>query len=321
MIIFSNDHSYSYYDHYNTEYYNEDMINFQSNGANYESHYETKQSNHEMYLYETLSREIEWQTDEITKQVNIVTDYRNDIKNQIEKIAIDTFCLNHKNIEAHVYGSVATGLALLESDMDIVITGIKINNNRDTHVSNMSELFKNIKTKFNSLILIKAEQISNTYVPIIKLKFSLKEYYSERINNDISSLPYINFESDKWINPILNILSVDISISDMSNDSSHLGIYQSNFVREKLQEFPVLRPVWLILKKLLVINKLNNPYLGGLGSFSLFLMLYTSLFLEWTNSYEEFHHENVYPARLFLWFLTYFSEYFNEKKQNFMSQK
>ena len=56
--------------------------------------------------------------------------------------------------------------------MDIVITGIKINNNnRDTHVSNMSELFKNIKAKFNSLILIKAAQISNTYVSIIKLKF------------------------------------------------------------------------------------------------------------------------------------------------------
>lgn len=68
-----------------------------------------------------------------------------------------------------------------------------------------------------------------------------------------------------------------------------------------------------MLKKLLVNNKLNNPYTGGLGSFSLFLMLHAAYFLENLNILESFHTENAHPARLLLWFLTYFAEYFDYK--------
>lgn len=141
----------------------------------------------------------------------------------------------------------------------------------------------------------------------------MKEYYIQRIKSDLYALPYINFDSERCIDPILRILSVDISISDSFDESSHLGLLQSNFVREKLQEYPVLKPVWLMLKKLLVINKLNNPYIGGLGSFSLFLMLYAVFVLEVLHRYEDFQYDNIYPARLFIWFLWYFSEYFNYK--------
>mmetsp|Transcript_29024 Transcript_29024/g.33156 ORF Transcript_29024/g.33156 Transcript_29024/m.33156 type:complete len:100 (+) Transcript_29024:773-1072(+) len=66
-----------------------------------------------------------------------------------------------------------------------------------------------------------------------------------------------------------------------------------------------------MLKKILVKNQLNNPYFGGLGSFSLFLMLYSSYFLERLSSYDSFHVEETYPARLFVWFLTYFGEFYN----------
>ena len=83
------------------------------------------------------------------------------------------------------------------------------------------------------------------------------------------------------------------------------------FVQQKLQEFPILKPVCLILKKLLVINQLNDPYIGGLGSFSLFLMLYAAYYLERLNSNWQFHSEHTHTARLFSWFLLYFGEYFD----------
>lgn len=100
------------------------MGNYHSDTAYFLNQYESKRYEWEIYLYESLTHEINIQTSEITRQVNLISDYRNDIKNQIEKIAVSTFGSIHKNIEAHVYGSVATGLALLESDMDIVLTGI-----------------------------------------------------------------------------------------------------------------------------------------------------------------------------------------------------
>lgn len=139
---------------------------------------------------------MEQETLEITKQVNLVKDYRQDIKNQIEKCAISVFGDTHLNVEAHIYGSVATGLALLESDMDIVITGVNNYDNKDKHISNLTELYNKIKSEFSSQILTMSKQILFTQVPIIKLEFSLKDYYNKRIEDDISALPYIEFDSE-----------------------------------------------------------------------------------------------------------------------------
>mmetsp|Transcript_29253 Transcript_29253/g.33520 ORF Transcript_29253/g.33520 Transcript_29253/m.33520 type:complete len:87 (+) Transcript_29253:1323-1583(+) len=68
-----------------------------------------------------------------------------------------------------------------------------------------------------------------------------------------------------------------------------------------------------MLKKILVVNDFNNPYTGGLGSFSLFLMLYAAFFIETSNSYYSFHSESTYSARLLVWFITFFGEYFDYK--------
>mmetsp|Transcript_2662 Transcript_2662/g.3123 ORF Transcript_2662/g.3123 Transcript_2662/m.3123 type:complete len:89 (+) Transcript_2662:247-513(+) len=76
-----------------------------------------------------------------------------------------------------------------------------------------------------------------------------------------------------------------------------------------------------MLKKVLVKNHLNDPYTGGLGSFSLFLMLYAAYFLEKLNAYEGFHSETTHPARLFAWFLAYFGEYFEIEKMAIIFMK
>jgi DNA polymerase sigma len=90
------------------------------------------------------------------------------------------------------------------------------------------------------------------------------------------------------------------------------------FVETNLIQYPILRPVCLILKKLLVKNGHSDPYSGGLGSYSLFLMLYAAYFIEKVGTFEGFHSENTHPARLFAWFLTYFGEYFDMKTMAIM---
>lgn len=167
---------------------------------------------YERSLYESLSKEIEKETNQITTMVNMIQRYRYNIKQQIEIIAYQTFSTMHKNVQADIYGSVATELALPESDMDIVVTGINSFGDKMNHQDNITVLFDTIVQQFESKILVKAQKILNTQVPIIKLKFNLSEYYDEYSKNGHTALPYVNFESIDSINPHLKVLSVDISI-------------------------------------------------------------------------------------------------------------
>lgn len=272
---------------------------------------EMKNYMYERSLYESLSQEIEKETNQMTTMVNMIQRYRYDVKRQIELIAYQTFCDSHKNVQASIYGSVATELALPESDMDIVVTGINSFGSKTNHQSNITLLFENITESFEEHIMPKAQKILHTHVPIIKLKFNLSQYYDTFSKNGHTALPYVNFESIDSINPHLKELSVDISICDSFNSTDHAGIKQSLFVKQKIAQYPELKPVCLILKKLLVKNGLNDVYTGGLGSFSLFLMLYSALYLERTNGVQGFQCETTYVARLFAWFLSYYGEYFS----------
>jgi DNA polymerase sigma len=217
-------------------------------------------------------------------------------------------------VGAHIYGSVATELALPESDMDIMITGVNSFGSKETHQSNISHLFDYVNANFSDKIMVKSQKILHTQVPIIKLAFNLAEYYDEYSKEGNPFLPFINFDSIDSINPHLKELSVDISISDSFCESEHQGLLQSEFVKEKLALHKELRPVCLMLKKLLVENNFNDPYTGGLGSFSLFLMLYAALRFEQYQPDHMFRADNIYKGRLYVWFLTLYGENFNIDK-------
>lgn len=285
--------------------------------ASYQNMYpaEAQSFLYEKYIYQKLSEKIEGETEQITILVNMMQKYRQDIKEELEKIAITSFQSCHKNVEAHIYGSVATKLALPESDMDIMITGVNSFGNKETHRSNISQVCDLIQTTFSDKVLVSANKILNTQVPIIKLKFNLAEYFEERKDISDKKLPYVNFDSIDSINPHLKELSVDISVSDSFDETAHLGLLQSNFVREKLEEYPILRPVCLMLKKLLVENNFNDPYTGGLGSFSLFIMLYAALLFDQMNNHELFYGEATAKGRLYAWFLSLYGESFDIEKK------
>ena len=290
----------------------------------YQDAYQYAQAQQYMYeniLYQAVSKQIDEETESITIMVNMIQKYRQSIKSELEKVAIKAFEDYHKNVQAHIYGSVATELALPESDMDIMITGINSFGNKDSHLSNISMLFDNVQASFDSKLMVKSQKILQTQVPIIKLTFNLSKYFDEYTKDGQYSLPFINFESIDSINPHLKNLSVDISISDSFDDSAHHGLLQNNFIKEKLALHPELRPVCLVLKKLLVENHFNDPYTGGLGSFSLFLMLYAALRFEQLHTEQLFLTEHTIKARLFAWFLTLYGENFDiETKTIFFLQ-
>lgn len=55
------------------------------------------------------------------------------------------------------------------------------------------------------------------------------------------------------------------------------GIQCIRLIQELIERHPTLKPIVLVLKKILQTYNLNQPYLGGLNSYSLVLM--TSTFL------------------------------------------
>ena len=118
--------------------------------------YEAKQYESERILYEIIAKEIDQKAWEITEQCNKITNYRFEIKSHIDEVVYQTFSKSHPQVEAHIYGSVFTGLMLPESDMDIVVTGINNFGFRENHTANISILYDNILKHFSSKLLVKS---------------------------------------------------------------------------------------------------------------------------------------------------------------------
>lgn len=66
-----------------------------------------------------------------------------------------------------------------------------------------------------------------------------------------------------------NSIVVDISVFT----HEHKGLATLEFVNKQLTTYPSLRPVYLFLKQLLYFTNFNESYKGGLGSFSLLLLV------------------------------------------------
>lgn len=66
---------------------------------------------------------------------------------------------------------------------------------------------------------------------------------------------------------------------------------------------PDLKSVCLVLKKIVEEKGLNEPYTGGIGSYSLFLLLLYVHFNYRRNYYYEQPNSDVYPGILLLEFL------------------
>ncbi|CAI2366597.1 unnamed protein product [Moneuplotes crassus] len=269
---------------------------------------------YEILIYQKISKQIMDETTNITLYSDLIQKYRIGIKKEIEKVAMEAFGQFHKNVEAHIYGSVAAELALPESDMDLMITGVNSFGSTQAHASNITEMHNAIKEYFDEEILISSVSILNTQVPIIKLKFNLEKYYEIHDAKGDIFVPFINFASTDASGSSLKELAVDISMSD-SYEGAHMGLKQNAFVKEKLEQYPVLRPVCLTLKKLLNVNGFNDPYTGGLGSYGLFIMLYAALCFENMNSDEMFQQESTYKGRLFIYFFTMYSPGFDIEKK------
>ena len=177
--------------------------------------------------------------------------------------------LNTK-FDLYTYGSYANGLNMPWSDIDLLIEF----SDEDHNLSYMEQLEAGlVKLKmFEEVKFIKGASI-----PVLKIKTN-EEYGDTK---------------------------VDITVKGLR----HSGLNCVGLIKQYLVYYRPLRPITLILKHLLFITELNDPYQGGISSYGLILMITAfiqSLIVK--NIYMEY--ENNY-GKLLLEFLKFYSSGFD----------
>ena len=200
------------------------------------------------------------------------------IQNNINKI--------NTNFKAKLYGSRATNLFLMWSDIDVVICNEKRN--------------KKIKEEVN-----KEEEIE-TEDNIEDIKYDFLEKLNELLNNDITFVENIKYLNKAKI-PIIKIKTTkeynNIMIDITLQSKDHFGLKCVNLVKKLLKEYDILETLLFPLKTMLKLSELNDPYNGGLSSYALILMIV--YFLEYQiKMKKEINKDNV--GSLFYEFLFFY---------------
>ena len=169
------------------------------------------------------------------------------IQNNINKI--------NRNYKAKLYGSRATNLCLMWSDVDIVICNEK----------------RNMKTKEE----INKEEIETDDVKE-EINYDFLDKLNEILNNDTSfdeSIKYLN----KAKVPIIKVKTTkefdNVMIDITLQTKDHFGLKCVNLVKKLMKEYDTLEILLFPLKTMLKISGLNDPYNGGLSSYALILMI------------------------------------------------
>ena len=167
---------------------------------------------------------------------------------QILQKAIFDYYEGAYNIQALVFGSVSSGLALEESDMDIAFKGMPVHSKE--HLLQEFTLLKvYLEKSIPSIISVKP--ITSSKVPILKLLMQCEK----------------------------KEIKIDVLISEDYDCSSPYMrcLHSVEMTKDILNKFSHCREIVLLLKKLLNIRGLNSTYKGGLSSYALVLMVATFL--------------------------------------------
>ena len=191
------------------------------------------------------------------------------------------FLINHlhkhfanNSFQIQIYGSNSTGLLTAQSDIDI---SINIDNTTKTNSMLIWELYLYLKLLNVCSTLM---PLTTASVPILKIELHSNKVIPE-IDNEI-----IHFDIT------FNIHNVKASI---------------DYTRAKLKKHFQIKPLFIIIKHLLIKHKLSKTYEGGISSHVLFLML--TAFINGIIKYEDKPTTNDLGEHL-MKFLLFYGEQF-----------
>ena len=171
----------------------------------------------------------------------------------------------YKNSNILIYGSSLYNLDIDTSDLDL-----SISSKENITLSNL-ELYLKENNKKNQYS--KLNGIFSASVPIIKLEIDYLKIENDNIRKLYELLKNTNYyqkyyNSDKENENYMNKINIDISLNSFNHK-------QIEFINSSLSEYPEMKPLIKIIKKILQLKNMNNSYLGGMSSYCLFLLIYS----------------------------------------------
>ena len=206
-------------------------------------------------------------------KTDLILKYLNPIKfHIIEKIKNDLYneFSSYYNFTLETYGSFITNLDIECSDIDIYF--IDNNNNYKNNVI-IDKFFNYLKNlKFENI-----KEISTASTPIIKILINYENFLENNYLKDyekfLNSTEYNNYSYNK---NELKYLKIDISFPKNNNNNKKKRknniINQIEFIKKVLKDNNEIKIIIKIIKRILTLMNLNNPYQGGLSSYPLFLL-------------------------------------------------
>ena len=172
------------------------------------------------------------------------------LQNNINKI--------NKNYKAKLYGSRATNLCLMWSDVDIVIYYEKRKKIKANEISKEEE---EIEEEGDNI-----EEDRNDFLEKLNVALNNNLFFVEKVKYlNKAKVPIIKIKTTKEYNNTL----VDITLQT----KEHFGVKCVNLIKGFVNEYESLEPLLFPLKTILKVAELNDPYNGGLSSYALILMI------------------------------------------------
>lgn len=200
----------------------------------------------------------------------------------------------HQIESIEIFGSYKTNLDLPWSDIDFVVFSQLFESS--LCLNELNDQFVDEKEK--SDWITKIDYISSASVPIIKL------------------------ETMDWGNEI----KVDVTFGD----NTHKGSQWVELVKKYLSFYPILGHIVMIIKQLLKVKNLNDPYSGGISSYAITLMVVAFLQFQklyWMGGYPVYEYLKPYQMNhadlgyTIFQFLTFYTFYVDFKKWDILPLK
>ena len=247
-----------------------------------------------------LNKSIQEFNDDLEKALIIQRKIKKEIEKYLSSIIKDIFI----DSNLLIYGSSLYYLDIDTSDLDISIS-------TELNIS-LIDLEKYLVKHNDKNQFYKINAILSATVPIIKLEVDYLKMNNEEINilyNLLKNTNYYkkfyNYNDENENENYMNKINIDISINSANSK-------QLELIKNIVKDYPGIKPIIKIIKKILQIKEMNNPYKGGMSSYCLFLLLYSYIKLYYNNSKENIIFNNDYGS-LLIGFLYHYITYVDFK--------
>lgn len=201
---------------------------------------------------------------------NILTSKYESFTKVLQLLQVAIYQILNVKFDLYTYGSYANGLNMPWSDIDLLVE-FDEEQNDILYMEKLEAGLAKIKP------FDEAKFIKGASIPVLKIKTN--DEYGET--------------------------KIDITVKSQR----HSGLNCVGLIKQYLVYYRPLRPLTLILKQLLYLTELNDPYQGGISSYGLILMITAFIqSLIAKNVYSDY--ENNY-GRLLLEFLKFYSSGFD----------